>query len=76
MRALVTAFDAFGGERVNASQAAIKRLPPAIRGMTFETLVLPTSFARAPLILAEGIADFAPDVVLCVGEAGDRHQLL
>ena len=75
MRALVTAFDAFGGERVNASQAAIKRLPPAIKGMTFETLVLPTSFARAPLVLADGIADFAPDVVLCVGEAGDRHNL-
>lgn len=75
MRALVTAFEAFGGERVNASQAAVKRLPQSIKGMTFETLVLPTSFARAPAALAEGIARTAPDVVLCVGEAGDRHHL-
>ena len=75
MRALVTGFEAFGGERVNASQAAIKRLPPAIKGIEFETLLLPTSFARAPAVLANGIACCAPDIVLCVGETGDRHNL-
>ena len=73
MRALVTGFEAFGGDSVNASQAALKRLPPVIKQLEIETLLLPVSFARAPAVLAGGIARFAPEVVLCVGEAGDRH---
>jgi pyroglutamyl-peptidase len=73
MRALVTGFEAFGGDSVNASQAALKRLPPVIKQIEIETLLLPVSFARAPGVLAAGIEQFAPDVVLCVGEAGDRH---
>jgi len=73
MRALVTGFEAFGGDSVNASQAALKRLPPVIKQLEIDTLLLPVSFARAPAVLAEGIERFAPEVVLCVGEAGDRH---
>lgn len=73
MRALVTGFEAFGGDSVNASQAALKRLPPIIKELEIETLLLPVSFARAPAVLAEGIKHFAPEVVLCVGEAGDCH---
>ena len=31
MRALVTGFEAFGGDSVNATQSALKRLPPVIK---------------------------------------------
>jgi pyroglutamyl-peptidase len=75
MRALVTGFESFGGDSVNASQAALKRLPPVIKQIEIETLLLPTSFARAPAALAAGIERFSPDVVLCVGESGDRHAI-
>ena len=73
MRALVTGFEAFGGDSVNATQSALKRLPPFIKQLEIETLLLPVSFARAPAVLAAGIEQFAPEVVLCTGEAGDRH---
>jgi pyroglutamyl-peptidase len=75
VRALVTAFDAFGGDAVNASLMALRRLPPRIGRLEIETLELPTSFARAPAALAAGIAATAPDLVLCTGEAGDRNAL-
>ncbi len=75
MRALVTGFEAFGGDTVNASLAAIKRLPPHVNGLEIETAELPTSFARAPAVLAAAIARAGPDLVLCVGEAGGRSML-
>ena len=75
MRALVTGFEAFGGDAVNASLAAIKRLPPHVNGLEIETVELPVSFARAPAALAATIARVEPDLVLCVGEAGERTLL-
>jgi pyroglutamyl-peptidase len=75
MRALVTGFEAFGGDAVNASLAAIKRLPPHVNGLEIETAELPTSFARAPAVLAAAIARVDPDLVLCVGEARNRTML-
>ena len=75
MRALVSGFEAFGGERINASLAAVQRLPPRLGALEITTLELPTSFARAPAVLAAAIAQHTPDLVLCVGEAGDRHLL-
>ncbi len=75
MRALVCGFEAFGGDAVNASLAAIKRLPPRIDAIEITTLELPTSFARAPAVLDAAIARVDPDLVLCVGEAGERNAL-
>lgn len=75
MRALVSGFEAFGGDAVNASLAAVRMLPARIAGIEITTLELPTSFARAPLALATAIAQCKPDTVLCVGEAGERNDL-
>ena len=75
MRALVTGFEAFGGDAVNASLAAVMRLPARLGGLDIATLELPTSFARAPAALEAAIARVAPDLVLCVGEAGAREVL-
>ncbi len=75
MRALVTGFDAFGGDVINASLAAIKRLPARSGEIEITTLALPTSFARAPAVLAAAIARTEPALVLCIGEAGERNEL-
>lgn len=75
VRALVTGFEAFGGDTVNTSLTAIRRLPPQISRLEIETLELPVSFARAPAALAAAIARSAPDLVLCVGEARERRTL-
>lgn len=75
MRALVTGFEPFGGDAVNASLEAVRGLPQRIGCLEIETAQLPTSYARAPSALERAIADAAPEIVLCVGQAGDRAVL-
>lgn len=75
MRALVTAFDPFGGAAVNVSQQALALLPARAGGAELATAVLPTSFARAHPALAAAIAREAPELVLCTGQAEGRAAL-
>jgi pyroglutamyl-peptidase len=75
MRALVTGFDPFGGERVNASLEAVKRLPARIGILDIVTAELPTSYAKSIPALKAAMAKARPGIVLCVGEAGDRDYL-
>lgn len=75
MKALVTSFDAFGGDRINASHAAVSRLPACVGGMTVVSAQLPTSFSRAAPKLRALIAREQPDIVLCVGLAADRSAI-
>ena len=75
MKALVTGFDPFGGDALNASREAVQRLPSQIGRLEIAIAQLPTSFARAPAVLLEAIATVDPALVLCVGEAGERGAL-
>ena len=75
MKALVTGFDPFGGDGINASLEAVQRLPPRIGSLEIVTAKLPTSYTRALTALEAAIANAAPQVVLCVGQAGDRGAL-
>jgi pyroglutamyl-peptidase len=75
MRALVTGFDAFGGEAVNASLDAVRQLPPRIGRLEVTTAELPTSYARSLVALEAAIAAAGPQIVLCVGQAGDHAAL-
>src|SRR5262245_639569 len=75
MRALVTAFEPFGGDAVNASLEAVRRLPPRIGALEIQTAVLPTSYARSHAALEAAIERNRPDIVLCVGQAAERAAL-
>jgi pyroglutamyl-peptidase len=75
MRALVTGFDAFDGERVNPAAEALSRLAPLLGALTVLTRELPTSFARALPLLERAVAETEPDIVLAVGQAGGRAEL-
>src|SRR5437868_8355919 len=75
MKALVTGFDAFGGDKVNPSSLAVRRLKRRIGGLTIHTVELPTSYARSPIVLRGAIHEVQPDIVLGVGLAGGRAEL-
>ncbi|HEY0188950.1 MAG TPA: pyroglutamyl-peptidase I [Cellulomonas sp.] len=74
---LVTGFEPFERQQVNASWAAVREVEAAWDepGTTLVARLLPVSFDRAPLVLAGLLAEVRPDLVLCVGEAGGRSRV-
>jgi pyroglutamyl-peptidase len=75
MKALVTGFDPFGGDEVNPSSLAVRKLRKRIGGVTIHTAELPTSYVRSAGVLRAAIDKAKPDIVLCVGQAGGRSEL-
>lgn len=74
MKILMTAFDAFGGELVNPTALALKKIRP-IENVQLEKLILPTVFGESLDILQKQIRSLDPDVVLCLGQAGGRRAI-
>ena len=70
-RALVTAFEPFGGETINPTMKILERLEPPT-GVQLERLVLPVVFGESLRLLEEALEAFQPDVVLGLGQAGGR----
>lgn len=75
MKALVTGFDPFGGDKVNPSSLAASKLRKRIGGIVVHTVTLPTSYAKSAGVLRKAIEKTRPDMVLCVGQAGGRTEL-
>ncbi len=74
---LVTGFEPFEQQEINASWAAVREVVAAWddEGTTLVARLLPVSFARAPEALARLLDEVRPDLVLCVGEAGGRSAV-
>ena len=75
MKILVTGFDPFGGELLNPSFEAVKRLPDTIAGAHIYKLEIPTVFHQSAQLLNTKIKDIQPDIVLSVGQAGGRAAI-
>ena len=75
MKALVTGFSPFGGDAINPSYEAVRRLPARVGTLQVVTAELPTSFTRAARRLRTLIARERPGIVLCVGLAADRDAI-
>ena len=69
---LITGFDPFGGAAVNPSWLAVQALPERVGEYELCKLQIPTVFGQAARLVLEKAAEFAPDVILCVGQAGGR----
>ncbi len=70
---LLTCFEPFGGQVVNASAAAVAEVARTWQEPTpLVTVTLPVSFRGARQGLRAAVAEHAPALVVCVGEAGGR----
>jgi pyroglutamyl-peptidase len=75
MRALVTGFEPFGGDRVNPSFEALAQLPRRLGALDIATRPLPVVYGKTLPALRAAIDASAPDIVLCTGLAGGRAEL-
>ena len=74
--ALLTGFDPFGGDTVNPSWEAVRRLRgERIAGHRVAVAKLPTAFERCGPVLQRAIARHKPSLVLCVGLAAGRSAI-
>lgn len=73
---LVTGFEPFGGEPVNAAWEVVQCLTSIdVADATVVVRQLPTVFTASLSALDSAIQDTEPDVVLCVGQAGGRSAV-
>ncbi len=72
---LITGFDPFGGESVNPSYEAVKRLPDVIGGYSLTKMCVPTLFGTAADTVIQKAEEICPDVIICVGQAGGRSGI-
>lgn len=75
-RVLVTGFDPFGGETINPAFEAVKLLPETLCGAKITKREIPTVFTRAGEALRDAIEEIAPDLAVCVGQAGGASGVL
>lgn len=69
---LITGFDPFGGDAINPSWEAVRLLPDVIGGYEVTKMEIPTVFEAGAQKVLDKAAEIAPDVIICVGQAGGR----
>lgn len=72
---LITGFEPFGGEEINPSWEAVKRLPEEINGYALHKLLIPVVFGEAAERVIAVAERISPHVILCIGQAGGRGSI-
>lgn len=75
MTILVTGFEPFGGETLNPSWEAVKRLPDTIGDARVVRLQVPTTYAGSITAVTDAVDRLTPYAVVMVGQAGRRTEL-
>ena len=75
MKLLLTAFDPFGGEKINPALEGVKLVSDHIGDVEIVKLMVPTVFHKSIAKVKEAIEAEKPDAVLCVGQAGGRFAM-
>ncbi|HYV05539.1 MAG TPA: pyroglutamyl-peptidase I [Blastocatellia bacterium] len=75
-RLLLTAFEPFGGESLNSSLQAARRIAEmSFRDALVQVLELPVDRHLAVERALEALREHSPDVVVMLGEAGGRYRV-
>ena len=74
-RLLITGFDPFGGGSINPSWEAVRLLPERVGSFVLRKCQIPTRFREGAQAVLDAAADWQPDVILCVGQAGGRSAV-
>lgn len=72
---LICGFMPFGGEEINPSWEAVKRLPGKIGGYALTKLCIPVVFGEAPRAVLTAAREISPEAILCIGQAGGRSAI-
>jgi pyroglutamyl-peptidase len=74
---LLTGFEPFGGQLTNPSWAAAASARDLLRkaGLAVETVELPCVFGEAGTALRSALDELAPELVVCLGQAGGRERI-
>ena len=72
---MITGFEPFGGETVNPSWKAVRRLPDRIGDCDLVKRQIPTVFGKGAARVLDAAAETRPDAILCVGQAGGRNAV-
>ncbi len=73
---LLSGFEPFGGDSVNASEQIVRRLDGTlVSGHAIHGIVLPCEFLRAPRVLMKHIQARKPAWVVCLGQAAGRRDI-
>ncbi|MCL1991525.1 MAG: pyroglutamyl-peptidase I [Spirochaetes bacterium] len=75
MKVLVTGFEPFGGDKINPAYEAVKLLPAQVAGADVLKEELPTVYGKCANVLEAAVQRHAPDIVICVGQAGGRSVI-
>lgn len=74
MKILVTGFEPFNGRDINPSQLILEKIESQ-EGVTLIKELLPVEFKATTEILKKLLKEHEPDVVLSLGQAGNRPEI-
>ena len=75
MTILITAFEPFQQETVNATMEALSLLPDSVCGHTLIKRTIPVVFGKAVEAVTALVDDLRPEAVICLGQASGRADV-
>ena len=75
MHILITAFEPFQQETINATMEALALLPDSAHGHALTRRILPVEFGKAITAIETLVEELCPDAVICLGQATGRADV-
>ena len=75
MTILITAFEPFQQETINATMEALALLPDSVCGHTLIKRTIPVVFGKAVEAVTALVDDLRPEAVICLGQASGRADV-